>query len=94
MNNTKFSTDEYTPEEIAKNGNGVYGGKRHDEILSYLSMHYSFSDEEINNISMGVWIAIQSEKAVSKNKISQLEKENADLKARLAHVEGELKEFE
>jgi hypothetical protein len=43
----KFSIDEYTPEEKAINGNGMYGGKRHDEICDYLQASYSFSDKEM-----------------------------------------------
>lgn len=64
----KTSLDEYTKEEIEKNGNGMYGGKRHDEICDYLQKSYGFSESEINNISMGVWLGIQSEKAVHESR--------------------------
>lgn len=64
---------EYTKEEIEINGNQMYGGKRHDEICDYLQKSYKFSDKEINDISMGVWLAIDSERKVQEPKISALE---------------------
>lgn len=69
----RFSTDEYTSEEIEKNGNGVYGGKRHDEICDYLQTTYRFSEEQINDISMGVWLGIEAEKAVRELRNKSLE---------------------
>jgi len=60
----KTSLDEYTQEEIDDNGNGVYGGKRHDEICDYLRETFGFNDEQINNISMGIWMGIESEQRV------------------------------
>lgn len=65
----KFSLNEYTPEEKAINGNGMYGGKRHDEICDYLQSSYNFSEKEINDISMGIWLAIDAEKAVNEAKL-------------------------
>lgn len=69
----KFSTDEYTQAEIKENGNQMYGGKRHDEICDYLQKTYNFNESQINDISMGVWLAINAEREVSKKKIEDLE---------------------
>ena len=66
----KFSTDEYSLLEIKKNGNGVKGGKLHDEICDYLQETYRFNISEINNISMGIWLAIEAKN----NQLSLAEK--------------------
>ena len=66
---------EYTQEEIGRNGNQMYGGKRHDEICDKLQVDYGFSEAEINNISMGVWKGIESERNVANDKIKSLEAE-------------------
>lgn len=72
MSNFKTSLDEYTKEEIEKNGNAMYGGKRHDEILDYLKRTYNFSEEQLVDISAGVWLAIESERAVQEEKYEKL----------------------
>lgn len=56
------SLDEYTKEETEKNGNQMYGGKRHDEICDFLQAVYGFDDYKINDISIGIWMAIDAEK--------------------------------
>lgn len=84
------SIDEYTSEEITQNGNGMYGGKRHDEICDYLESQ-GYSETFIIDASVGVWMGIKAEKKVWESKISQLEKENAELKAQLAHVKSEVR---
>ena len=68
-------SDEYTKEQIEVNGNGMYGGKRHDEICDYLQTTYGFSETEINNISMGVWKGINSERYKNQAEITKLKAE-------------------
>jgi hypothetical protein len=78
------NVDEYTKEEILINGNQMYGGKRHDEICDYLQKAYGFNETQINDISMGVWKGIESEK--NKNLSS------AELKdVRIMELENKLK---
>lgn len=72
MSDFKTSLDEYTKEEIGVNGNAIYGGKRHDEIIDYLAKNYSFREEILNDISMGVWLAIESERRVQEDKYEKL----------------------
>lgn len=72
---SRFGLDEYTPEEIAVNSNGLYGGKRHDKICEYLQTSYNFSETQINDISVGVWLAIENERAVGEGKLIRLQKE-------------------
>lgn len=76
------SIDEYTREEIAENGNGMYGGKRHDEICNYFALQ-GYGESEINDFSVGIWKGIDAEKKVWVGKIQSLEAENAKLKAEL-----------
>lgn len=67
--------NEYTEEEKAVNGNQMYGGKRHDEICDYLQEAYKFNETQINDISMGVWKGIESERKVKDQFIKELELE-------------------
>lgn len=60
MNN--YNLTEYTKEEIDINGNGVYGGRIHDQICDQLQRDFNFSEEQINDISMGIWKGIELEK--------------------------------
>jgi len=56
----KFTTEEYTEEEKKANGNMMKGGKLHDKICDYIQESYKLSDSQINDVSMGVWMAIQA----------------------------------
>jgi glutaredoxin 2 len=69
----KFSIVEYTPEEKAANGNGMYGGKRHDEICDYLQGSFKWDETKINEVSIGIWLAIDAEKKAQEAKIKELE---------------------
>lgn len=80
MSDFKTSLDEYTREEKEQTGNMVYGGKRHDEICDYLQHEFDFSEEQINDISMGVWMGIESERRVSEELLKNKEKEIQKLK--------------
>lgn len=73
MSDFKTSLDEYTREEKEATGNMVYGGKRHDEICDYLQATFNFSEEQINDISMGVWMGIESERRVSESTMAKLQ---------------------
>lgn len=64
MSDFKPSLDEYTDDEKAINGNMMYGGKRHDEICDYLQKTYGLNDRQINDASIGIWMAIDSERKV------------------------------
>lgn len=90
----KWSLDEYTDAEKLENGNNMYGGKRHDEICDYLQSSYGFNETQINDISMGIWLAIEAERAVGEGKIKELESYKKDWqeiagKANLKHLVAE-----
>ena len=82
-----FSTEEYSIEEIKQNGNQLKGGKLHDKICNYVQSSYGLSENEINNTSVAVWIAIHSkEKQILE--LKELVKEASDkLKARENRLE-------
>lgn len=90
---SRFTLEEYTDEEKRENGNMMKFGKLHDKICAYLEKEYILKDSQVNDISMGVWLAIESlspykefvEQQQSKLKaqqevIDRLEKENKELK--------------
>jgi hypothetical protein len=57
---SRFTLEEYTDEEKRENGNMMKFGKLHDKICNYLEKEYMLKDSEVNDISMGVWLAIES----------------------------------
>jgi hypothetical protein len=77
MSDFKPSLDEYTEIEKSVNGNMMYGGKRHDEICDYLQSTFKLSESQINDASIGVWMAIDAEKkvweSINKNAIRMIE---------------------
>jgi len=72
----KYSLDEYTQEEIEKNGNQMYGGKLHDEICREMELEYGYDEYKINEISVFIWKAIQGEKEKSDAKTETLKEQN------------------
>lgn len=82
---SRFTLEEYTDEEKRENGNMMKFGKLHDKICDYLEKEYILKDSQVNDISMGVWLAIESlspykefvEQQQSKLKAQQQELEKA-----------------
>lgn len=65
---------EYTPSEIAQNGNQMYGGKRHDEICDRFQKNFNLNESQVNDVSMGVWEGIKSEREVTQEKLKDIQK--------------------
>lgn len=85
-------SDEYTEEEKKITGNFMYGGKRHDVICDYFEAQ-GYSEKEINDISMGIWKGIESEKLVSEKKLEKLQAELQVTREQLEKAENVLKMY-
>ena len=75
--------DEYTKEEIAINGNQMYGGKRHDQICDELEAS-GYKDYELNLVSVGIWKGIESERIFQEKKLKEKEEYIAMLEAHIS----------
>lgn len=64
------NNEEYTEEEKKITGNFMYGGKRHDAICDYFE-NAGYNEKEINDISMGIWKGIESERIVANKQLAQ-----------------------
>lgn len=83
---SRFTLEEYTDEEKRENGNMMKFGKLHDKVCDYLEANYKLNETQINDISMGIWLALepfselQSKLKAQQELIEKLERENKIMK--------------
>lgn len=81
---SRFTLEEYTDEEKRENGNMMRFGKLHDKVCDYLEANYKLNETQINDISMGIWLALepfselQSKLKAQQELIDRLEKAYAE----------------
>jgi hypothetical protein len=72
--------NELTEREISNIGQNCYGLERHDAICDYFEkVHHDLTETDINNISMGVWKALDYERIFQQSKIDELKALNEQL---------------
>lgn len=62
-----MSLKPYEKEEVNELGSKMYGQIRHDSICDYFEAQ-GYNESQVNDISMGIWKGIESEREL-KNKI-------------------------